>query len=68
MAMKNNGMERMGRRTMPKVRKHGRTRPVTLGDLVAAAMEVAGGDAKEASALLSSREMARALGRRIVVG
>ncbi len=68
MSTKNTGTERMGRRTMPKVRKHGvKNKALTLGDLIAAAMEVSGGDVKEASNILSSREMARALGRRIQV-
>ncbi|MBX5481446.1 MAG: hypothetical protein IRZ16_06305 [Myxococcaceae bacterium] len=56
-----------GRRVMPAVRRSVRARTLTLGDLIAAAMEVSGGDAKSAARILGSREMARALGRRIVV-
>jgi hypothetical protein len=68
MANKNTGVERKGRRGMPKTRKHEvRSRTLTLGDLVAAAMDATGGDVKQAGALLSSREMSRALGRRIVL-
>lgn len=60
---------RMGRRAMPKVRRHGvKAKTLTLGDLIAAAYDVAGGDAKRAQKLLTSREMTEALGRRIVIG
>ena len=61
-------VERKGRRVMPKVRRQGgRSRPLTLGELVAAAYDVVGGDAEKAAELLNSKEMARALGRRIVI-
>lgn len=57
-----------GRRVMPKVRRTGaRSRTLTLGELIAAAYDVAGGDARKAKRLLTSRELARALGRRIVL-
>ena len=59
---------RKGRRVAPAARRRGAraTKAPTLGDVVAAAFEVVGGDAAKARALLESREMARALGRRIV--
>lgn len=58
----------MGRRAMPAVRTHGaRAKTLTLGELVAAAMDVAGGDSSKAGKLLQSREMAKVLGRRIVL-
>ncbi len=57
-----------GRRAIPVARKSAaRARTLSLGDLVAAAMDVAGGDANRAAKLLSSRQMAELLGRRIVV-
>jgi hypothetical protein len=67
-----NGVKRQGRRAMPVLRrvrtaKAEAPRALTLGDLVAAAFDVAG-DAKGAARLLSSRELGRALGARIVVG
>jgi hypothetical protein len=40
---------------------------VSLGDLIAAAFEVAKGDEREAKALLSSRELSKALKKRIVL-
>jgi hypothetical protein len=61
-------VERRGRRVMPKVRR--RAPPVkafTLGELVAAAYDAVGGDAQKAQELLNSKEMAQALGRRIVI-
>lgn len=58
-----------GRRVMPKVRRHGAAeRKLTLGELVAAAFDIAGGDSSKAQRLLGSREMAQMLGRRIVIG
>lgn len=57
-----------GRRVMPAVRRHGaRARTLTLGELIAAAYDVSNGDSKRAAKILSSREMAEALGRRIIV-
>lgn len=68
MAKTTKQVQRKGRRVMPKVRRvDARPKTLTLGDLVAAAFDVAGGDARKAQALLSSREMAEALGRRIVI-
>lgn len=58
-----------GRRVMPAVRRNAaRARTLTLGELVAAAMDVSGGDSKRAARILGSREMAELIGRKIVVG
>lgn len=57
-----------GRRAIPVARRNvTKARALSLGELIAAAMDVAGGDANRAAKLLSSRQMAEALGRRIVV-
>jgi hypothetical protein len=40
---------------------------VSVGDLIAAAFEAAGGDGKRVKALLSSRELSNALKKRIVL-
>lgn len=62
------GVKRQGRRAIPalrRVRAVKAARPLTLGDLVAAAFDTAG-DARSATQLLSSRELGQAIGRRIV--
>jgi hypothetical protein len=60
--------ERKGRRVIPGVRRRVvRKKAVTVGDLVAAVFDAVGGDAEKAARLLNSRELARALGRRVVV-
>lgn len=56
-----------GRRVMPKMRRRGAGRTLTLGELVAAAFDVSGGDTRRATRILGSRELAEALGRRIVI-
>ena len=63
------GIQRQGRRAMRTVRRAARTAPrtITLGDLVAAAVDLTGSP-RAAAELLASRELARALGRRIVTG
>jgi bifunctional DNA-binding transcriptional regulator/antitoxin component of YhaV-PrlF toxin-antitoxin module len=59
---------RKGRRVVPAARRRSaRSKPLTVGEVVAAAFEVVEGDVEKARELLSSREMARALGRRIVI-
>lgn len=68
MAKQTKEVKRMGRRVMPKVRRQrAKGKSLTLGELIAAAFDVAGGDTKRATKLLSSRELAAVLGRRIVV-
>jgi hypothetical protein len=49
------------------VRPASRRVEVTLGELVAAAFDVVGGEAERVAELMASRPMARALGRRVVV-
>lgn len=57
-----------GERTVTEVRRNpARRRRVTVGELVAAVVDAVGGDARKAHALLSSRELSRALRRRIVL-
>jgi hypothetical protein len=64
--------KRQGRRVMPKVQAR-RAAPVakavrlTLGDLVAAAFEAAGNEARGAARILSSNDLACAMGKRIVL-
>lgn len=66
--MANTTKKVQGRRAIPVARRSvTKARTLSLGELVAAAMDVAGGDAKRAAKLLGSRQMAEALGRRIVV-
>lgn len=73
-------VRRQGRRVVPALRNTPRAAPVkvetaapvakkalTLGELIAAAFDTVGGDADKAAKLLGSREMERAIGRRIVV-
>ena len=64
------GILPQGRRAMPRARRsRARRQPgaLTLGDLVAAAFDTLGPDTRSVAELLSSRSMARALGRRIVI-
>jgi hypothetical protein len=61
--------ERKGRRVIPVARRRvaRNKKSITLGEVVAAVFDAVGGDAERAARLLNSRELARALGRRIVV-
>ncbi len=49
-----------------KAGRAGRKVQVTLGDLIAAAFDVAGGETKRVAKLVSSRPMAQLTGRQIV--
>lgn len=65
-------VRRQGRRVMPKVQARraapvAQRRGLTLGDLVAAAFEAAGNDVRGAARILSSNDMACAVGKRIVL-
>ncbi|KFA89362.1 MULTISPECIES: hypothetical protein [Archangium] len=68
---KRGSVQRQGRRTMPTPRRstHRRAAPalLTLGDLIAAAYDTAGGESFEVLKLVTSQQMTRALGRRIVL-
>ena len=58
---------RKGRRGVPAARRRGaRSKPVTVGDVVAAAFDVVGDDTAKVREVLESRQLARALGRRIL--
>ncbi|XXF79851.1 hypothetical protein P2318_08880 [Myxococcaceae bacterium GXIMD 01537] len=64
---------RQGRRVMPMSRrtaqraKAASKSALTLGEIIAAAYDTAGGEAVEVLALVTSPAMSRALGRRIVL-
>lgn len=67
-------VRRQGRRVMPAVRRKAQRKrpatsraPLTVGALIAAAYETAGGELSEVLALVTSPQMSRALGRRIVL-
>ena len=68
---KRGSVQRQGRRTMPTPRRstHRQAAPalLTLGDLIAAAYDTAGGESFEVLKLVTSQQMSRALGRRIVL-
>ena len=65
-------VERHGRRAIPRVRRATSSRPrperiqLTVGDLVAAAYDALGNDTQRVIRVLSSPEMASALGAKIV--
>ncbi len=65
-------VERHGRRAIPKVRRTTSSEPrperiqLTVGDLVAAAYDALGNDTQRVIRVLSSPEMANALGAKIV--
>ena len=62
------GSPKRSERREPAVARSPRHRwKVSVGDLIAAAFEVAEGDEREAKALLSSRELSKALKKRIVL-
>ena len=67
-------VRRQGRRVMPALRRTAkRTKkvaskaPLTVGEIIAAAYDTAGGEFHEVLALVTSPQMSRALGRRIVL-
>lgn len=68
---KRGSVQRQGRRVMPTPRRvtHRKVAPaaLTVGDIIAAAYDTAGGETLEALKLVTSPAMGRALGRRIVV-
>ena len=72
-ATKKVAVKRQGRRGMSNTRRRApakaefRTRTVTLGDLIAAAFETVGGEVKGVAKLLSSKEFACAIQKKIVV-
>ncbi|HYO59030.1 hypothetical protein [Archangium sp.] len=68
---KGGSVQRQGRRAMPTPRRTTQRKAVpallTLGELIAAAYETAGGESSEVLKLVTSPQMTRALGRRIVL-
>jgi hypothetical protein len=74
-ARKNGPVRRQGRRVMPTVRRAPRRakpsepkqEPLTLGELIAAAFDTAGGELVEVLRVVTSPQLTKALGRRIVL-
>lgn len=68
---KRGSVQRQGRRVMPtprrKTQRKAATPALTVGDIIAAAYDTAGGEALEVLKLVTSTQMSRALGRRIVL-
>ena len=62
--------QRQGRRVMPALRRTAHkaaAAQMTLGDLIAAAYDTSAGESLEVLKLVTSPQMARLLGRRIVL-
>jgi len=72
---KSSSVRRQGRRVMPALRRVARRGksstvkpgPLTLGELIAAAYETAGGELREVLRVVTSPQLSKALGRRIVL-
>ncbi|OJH40796.1 hypothetical protein [Cystobacter ferrugineus] len=68
---KRDTVQRQGRRVMPAMRRTAQRKApaakLTLGDLIAAAYDTAAGDSLEVLKLVTSPQMERLLGRRIVL-
>jgi hypothetical protein len=68
---KRGSVQRQGRRVMPTPRRttQRKTAPpaLTVGDIIAAAYDTACGESLEVLKLVTSPQMSRALGRRIVL-
>jgi hypothetical protein len=72
---KSGSVHRQGRRVMPALRRaarrvkssSARPGPLTLGELIAAAFDTAGGEMLEVLRVVSSPQLSKALGRRIVL-
>ncbi len=64
-------VKRQGRRVMPTPRRTTQRKAapalLTVGDLIAAAYDTTGGESREVVKLVTSSQMTRALGRRIVL-
>ena len=66
-------VQRQGREVMPALRRRGRAAKavaqrvnLTVGELIAAAFDAVGSEARAVAKVLSSDDMAKVLGRRIV--
>jgi hypothetical protein len=80
-ARKGSTIRRQGRRVMPALRRvarrvkasrgvqspPSRPGPLTLGELIAAAFDTAGGELAEVLKVVSSPQLSKALGRRVVL-
>lgn len=68
---KSGSVKRQGRRVMPAPRRATQRKAapalLTVGELIAAAFDTAGGERGEVLKLVTSPQMSRALGRRIVL-
>ncbi|WNG38987.1 hypothetical protein F0U60_39330 [Archangium minus] len=67
---KSGSVKRQGRRVMPAPRRATQRKvapSLTVGELIAAAYDTAGGERLEVLKLVTSPQMTRALGRRIVL-
>ena len=68
---KHGSVKRQGRRVMPAPRRAAQRKAapamLTVGELIAAAYDTAGGEPVEVLKLVTSAQMSRALGRRIVL-
>ncbi|PTL77656.1 hypothetical protein [Vitiosangium sp. GDMCC 1.1324] len=68
---KRGSIQRQGRRVMPAPRRATQRKAagalLTVGELIAAAYDTAGGENLEVQKLVTSPQMTRALGRRIVL-
>ncbi|WP_224243363.1 hypothetical protein [Hyalangium gracile] len=63
-------LRRAVRRVKParaKKKRSARPEPLTLGELIAAAFDTAGGELREVLKVVASPQLAKALGRRIVL-
>lgn len=80
-ARKGNSVRRQGRRVLPALRRAvGRVKrarvqrspsvqpePLTVGEIIAAAYDTAGGEIREVLKVVTSPQLSKALGRRIVL-
>lgn len=80
-ARKGSPVRRQGRRVLPTLRRVARrvkavrkgqgpeasNEPLTLGELIAAAFDTAGGELSEVLKVVGSPQLAKALGRRVVL-
>ena len=80
-ARKGSSVRRQGRRVLPTVRRAvGRVKraraqqplavrpePLTVGEIIAAAFDTAGGEIREVLKVVTSPQLSKALGRRIVL-
>ena len=80
-ARKSGSVRRQGRRVVPALRRavgrvkraptqppsRARTGPLTVGEIIAAAFDTAGGELRQVLKVVTSPQLSKALGRRIVL-